>query len=176
MSDSARAASGLGPERDGHVPEIEDVAAANVETTNVEWLWQGRIPAGKLTMFDGDPDLGKSVITMDIAARVSTGRGFPDGAACEAGKLLIANVEDGVADTIVLRLKAHGADLERVFIIPGVPDGNGSTRLLDLPDDIGILEELVIRQEAKLLIIDPVLTMLGGDANKDQDARKALTP
>ena len=28
----------------------------------------------------------------------------------------------------------------------------------------------------RLLIIDPVLTMLSGDANKDQDARKALAP
>jgi putative DNA primase/helicase len=57
-----------------------------------------------------------------------------------------------------------------------VPDGKGGTRLLDLPDDIALLERKVIEREAKLLIIDPVLTMLGGDANKDQDARKALTP
>jgi hypothetical protein len=156
--------------------EIVDVIAANVETVDVEWLWQGRIPDGKLTMFDGDPDMGKSVVTMDIAARVSTGRGFPDGATCEAGNVLIVNVEDGVADTIVPRLKAHGADLERVFIFSSVPDGKGGTRLLDLPDDIALLQRKVIEREADLLIIDPVLTMLGGDANRDQDARKALTP
>ena len=34
----------------------------------------------------------------------------------------------------------------------------------------------MIQRKAELLIIDPVLTMLGGNANKDQDARKALTP
>jgi hypothetical protein len=163
--------------RYGHPPEqIEDIVAASVMTRPVEWLWRGRIPVGKLTMFDGDPDLGKSVVTMDIAARKSTGRPFPDGAPCEAGNVLIVNVEDGIDDTIVPRLKAHGANLERVFLFSSVPDGKGGTRLLELPQDIVLLESKVIQREATLLIIDPVLTMLGGDANKDQDARKALTP
>lgn len=54
--------------------QIEDVVAANVQTKPVEWLWLGRIPKGRLTMFDGDPGVGKSVVTMDIAARVSAGR------------------------------------------------------------------------------------------------------
>jgi len=76
----------------------------------------------------------------------------------------------------VPRLKAHGADLDRVFIFSTVPDGKGGTRLLNLPYDLVLLENKVIQREAKLLIIDPVMTMLGGDANKDQDARKALTP
>jgi putative DNA primase/helicase len=127
-------------------------------------------------LLDGDPDLGKSVVTMDIAARGSMGRDLLDGAPCEAGNVLVVNVEDGIEDTIVPRLKAHGADLNRVFILSSIPDGNGGTRLLDLPRDIALLENKVLQRKAKLLIIDPVLTMLGGDANKDQDARKALTP
>jgi AAA domain len=160
----------------GHHPEIEDVVAASVETRPVDFLWRGRIPKGKLTIADGDPGEGKSVVSMDLAARVSTGRCFPDGAPCEVGNVLIANVEDGIDDTIVPRLKAHGADLDRVFIFSSVPDGKGGTRLLNLPDDIVLLENKVLQREAALLIIDPVMTMLGGDANKDQDARKALAP
>jgi hypothetical protein len=167
-----------GYERNGHktTHEIEDICAADVTTKPVEWLWPGRIPKGKLTMFDGDPDLGKSVVTMDIAARKSTGRDFPDGAPCEVGNVLIVNIEDGIDDTIVPRLKAHGADLGRVFIFSSVPDEMGGTRLLELPRDIVLLENKILARQAKLLIIDPVLTMLGGDANKDQDARKALAP
>jgi hypothetical protein len=177
--DEAYEMAGVMPEEaNGHktAAEIEDVCAASVTTKPVEWEWRGRIPSGKLTIFDGDPDLGKSVVTIDIAARKSTGRSFPDGAPCKAGNVLIVNVEDGVADTIVPRLEAHGADLSRVFIFSSVPDDRGGTRLLDLPGDIALLENKVIQREAELLIIDPVLTMLGGDANKDQDARKALTP
>jgi hypothetical protein len=163
---------GLEPEK----PKVKTTLASKVITKPVEWLWYRRIPKAKLTMFDDDPDVGKSVITMDIAARVSTGRGFPDEAECEAGNVLIVNVEDAADDTIVPRLKAHGADLSRIFIIDGMPDDNGGTRLLDLPKDVAALEALVEEYEAALLIVDPVITMLGGDVNKDQDARKALAP
>jgi putative DNA primase/helicase len=152
------------------------VVASSVTPEEVEWLWDKRIPKGKLTILDGDPDMGKSVVTIDTAARVSTGRGFPDGAKCEAGNVIIVNVEDGIADTIVPRLKAAGADLERILILPTIPDGKGGDRLLDIPADVPLLEQLVRKYEAALLIIDPVLTMLTGDANKDQDARKALLP
>src|SRR5215204_1477332 len=155
---------------------VDTILASSVKPEEVEWLWDKRIPFGKLSIFDGDPDQGKSVVTMDISARVSTGRGFPGGALCDAGNVAIANVEDGVADTIVPRLMAHGADLDRIQIIDGVPDGEGSKRVLDIPGDVPILERLVVSRGIKLLIVDPVLTMLGGDANKDQDARKALTP
>jgi hypothetical protein len=163
--------------RNGYHPEgIDDVVASGVTIRPVEWLWHGRIPKGKLTMFDGDPDLGKSVVTMDLAARVSTGRAFPDGAKCQAGNVLVCNVEDGKDDTIVPRLMSHGADLDRVFVFSGVPDGRGGTRLLDLPDDIVLLEKKVNQREAALLVLDPALTMLSGDVYKDQEARKALAP
>src|SRR5215217_2641275 len=162
--------------RNGHVPEVVGIRASEVITKPVKWLWDKRIPKAKLTMFDGDPDVGKSVITMDLAARVSRGRTFPDGAACEAGNVLIVNVEDAKDDTIVPRLEAHGADLERITIVEGMPDGKGGVRVLDLPDDVPSLKAFVEHHEAALLIIDPVLTMLSGDAYKDQDARKALAP
>jgi putative DNA primase/helicase len=155
---------------------IDTILASSVKPEDVEWLWDKRIPFGKLTIFDGDPDQEKSVVTMDIASRVSTGRGFPGGATCEVGNVAIANVEDGIADTIVPRLMAHGADLNRIQIIDGIPDGEGSKLILDIPGDIPILERLVVSKGIKLLIVDPLLTMLGGDANKDQDSRKALTP
>jgi putative DNA primase/helicase len=85
-------------------------------------------------------------------------------------------VEDAADDTVVPRLKAHGADLDRIVVIDGMPDGKGGTRLLDLPDDVPSLRNAVKHYEASLLIIDPVITMLGGDVYKDSDARKALAP
>jgi KaiC/GvpD/RAD55 family RecA-like ATPase len=156
--------------------KVKATRASEVATKPVRWLWDKRIPKGKLTMFDGDPDVGKSVVTMDLASRVSTGRTFPDGAPCEAGNVLIVNVEDAKDDTIVPRLKAHGADLDRIVIIDGMPDDKDGTRLLDLPDDVPALKAAVEEHDAALLVIDPVITMLGGDMNKDGDARKALAP
>ncbi len=50
----------------------------NVTREQLEWLWPGRIPLGKLTLLAGDPGLGKSFATLDIAARVSRGERWPD--------------------------------------------------------------------------------------------------
>ena len=53
---------------------------ADIEPQDLRWLWPARIPLGKLTTISGDPGLGKSFLTLDIAARVSRGiaiSGFP---------------------------------------------------------------------------------------------------
>ena len=52
---------------------------SEVEAEEVDWLWRSWLPLGKLVVVDGDPGLGKSAMTMDIAGRVSSGTGFPDG-------------------------------------------------------------------------------------------------
>src|SRR5262249_16775325 len=43
----------------------------------VSWLWPGRLALGKLAMLDGDPDLGKSLVTLDLCTRLSRGLPFP---------------------------------------------------------------------------------------------------
>ena len=40
----------------------------------VSWLWLNRLPCGKLALFDGDPGRGKSLVTLDLCARITTGR------------------------------------------------------------------------------------------------------
>ena len=62
------------------VPDLNGLAtirADHVTPKRVKWIWKGRIPAGKVTMLDGDPGLGKSTITTDLTARVTTASAFP---------------------------------------------------------------------------------------------------
>ena len=82
---------------------------SEVQPEQVEWQWKRRIAIGKITVVDGDPGLGKSTVTSDVAARQSAGRGWPDGSPCEAGGVVICSAEDGLADTIRPRLDAAGA-------------------------------------------------------------------
>jgi putative DNA primase/helicase len=44
----------------------------------VRWLWPDRIPLGRITLLVSDPGLGKSLLALDIAARVSRGAPWPD--------------------------------------------------------------------------------------------------
>ncbi|PLS85161.1 MAG: hypothetical protein CYG60_14090, partial [Actinobacteria bacterium] len=87
------------PEDDIENTEPVGVLLSNVVAEKIEWLWKGRVPKGKLTLVDGDPAKGKSALTIYVAACVTVGRAFPDGAPCEAGGVALLNAEDGLADT-----------------------------------------------------------------------------
>jgi hypothetical protein len=52
--------------------------ASDLAPQDVAWLWPGRLALGKLAMLDDDPGLGKSLIALDLCARLCTGRPLPD--------------------------------------------------------------------------------------------------
>ena len=54
-------------------------SANRIVTQPVSWLWPQRLAVGKLTLLDGDPSQGKSLLALDLAARLTTAQKFPDG-------------------------------------------------------------------------------------------------
>lgn len=163
-----------------NTPVFEPVGVllADVAPERVEWLWEGRIPKGKLTLVDGDPGLGKSNLTTDAAARITAGRPWPDGSPCEKGGVVLMNAEDGLADTIRPRVDAAGGDVSKVLALATVPEEDGEDRLLSIPEDLPIIERGIRQVEASLVVVDPFMAFLSGNANshKDQDIRRALAP
>src|SRR5690554_6672987 len=97
------------------------VTLSTVEPQRVEWLWPGHLPRGKLVVIDGDPSAGKSTLTLDLAARVTTGTSWPDGSACVPGDVLVMSAEDGIEDTVTPRAVAAGADRSRLHALSAVP-------------------------------------------------------
>ncbi|HVB73679.1 MAG TPA: AAA family ATPase, partial [Ktedonobacteraceae bacterium] len=53
--------------------EVLGLFLSEVETQEVRWLWEKHIPLGKITILDGDPAMGKSLLAINVAACVSTG-------------------------------------------------------------------------------------------------------
>jgi RecA-family ATPase len=149
---------------------------SEVQTEKIRWLWKGRIPLGKITVIDGDPGLGKSLITLDLAGRVTRAREMPDGTPGVEGGVVLASGEDGLADTVRPRLEAAGADLTRVVDITLTDPEKG--QLLKIPTDLARLEQATVRVGAVLVVIDPVYAFLTGGLNpdKDTDVRQTLTP
>jgi hypothetical protein len=157
-------------------PRHRLVSLAEVTPQPVSWLWRGRVPRGKLTILDGDPGLGKSAVTLDLAARVSTGRSMPDGTAGPFGDVLLLSYEDDLADTIRPRLDAARADAARVYAFKIVgAEGEG---LAAIPRDLAALEAAIVEREVVLVVVDPLMAALPGsvDAHRDQDVRRALAP
>jgi AAA domain len=152
-----------------------------IEPELLRWLWPGRIPAGKPTLLAGDPGLGKSLGTVDIAARVSTGSRFPDGSACEQGDVIFLSAEDDPGDTIRPRLDAAGADVSRIHLLEAVRNFTSDGRSVDcefnLERDMCALEDAIRRTKARLAVIDPVSAYLGGtDSHTDAKVRGLLAP
>src|SRR5262245_24706655 len=88
--------------------------SSQLAARSLDWLWPDRLAFGKLAMLDGDPGLGKSLLALDLCARLSTGRPLPDGTPCPGPvSSIIVNGEDGAEDTIRPRLQALGADPAR---------------------------------------------------------------
>jgi hypothetical protein len=50
------------------------VRLSEPHTELIDWLSPGRLAAGKLALIDGDSSQGKSLLTLDCAARLTTGR------------------------------------------------------------------------------------------------------
>jgi hypothetical protein len=153
---------------------------SRVTPERVQWLWPSRLPAGKLVVVDGDPSTGKSTLTLDLAARVSTGTPWPDGSECPAGDVLLLSAEDGVADTIVPRLSAAGAGLTHVHAMTDVrlTDDDGTVRLAppSLPRDIPIIEQFVKQFSVRLVVVDVLFAYMSAkvDSHRDQDVRGVL--
>jgi hypothetical protein len=168
-------------------PTLLGISMADVTPEEIRWLWHQRIALGKITMFDGDGGVGKSLVTLDLAARVAMARPMPDGSPgldARAGVVVICG-EDGLADTVMPRLMAAGVSpeaLRPVRAINLVPeplaDGTISERLISLMRDIPALEATITAIGAKLLIVDPLTAYLGDgvDAYKDSEVRRVLTP
>ena len=144
----------------------------------ITWLWQKRIPRGKLVVIGGDPGLGKSYLTLDIAARVSLGGPWPDGGMSPKGDVLLVSAEDGLADTIEPRLDLLGADVSKIHAISTTLKDDGQDIPLSLSEHLGQLEDAIVQKKALLLVLDPILAFTGKktDTYKTSDVRAVLAP
>jgi hypothetical protein len=161
----------------------ETVCMAEVQAETVAWLWPGRIAIGKVTLLYGDPGLGKSLVTLDIAARVSRGAAWPDkrGEERPSGSVILLSAEDDAADTLRPRLDAHEADCQRIHVLKAIHtyDNKGDhVRAFDLTRDIEQLRQVLDKTpDCRLVIIDPISAYLGkADSHVNADVRAALAP
>lgn len=160
------------------------LCAGNVQPQPINWLWPNRIALGKLTLIAGDPGLGKSLLSIELAKHVTKGIRWPiDDTVCPIGDVILLSAEDDPADTIRPRLDATGANPNKVYFLESIQEldkqsGEIINRGFSLKRDVAAIEQaLEQKPQTKLIIIDPITAYLGGtDSHNNADIRSLLSP
>ena len=150
--------------------------ASEIKPVAIKWLWPQWIALGKLTILAGAGGAGKTTMALSLAATLTNGGRWPDDtASTRTGNVIIWSSEDDHADTLLPRLMAAGANLEKVYLIDGRTNSKGEVEHFDPATDLDTL-----RRAAKqiggvsLLILDPVVNLIKGDMHKANDVRRGL--
>jgi AAA domain-containing protein len=150
------------------------VPVSSIAEEPTTWLWEGFFPWGELSIVEGDPDTGKTLALLNVAAAVTRGTALPPASGrAPAQNVLYLTSEDSVAKTIRPRLDAAGADLDRVFV-----QQVGAAELL-LPGAVARVENIVRAVRARVVMLDPLNAYLDAskvNVNREQDVRQALRP
>lgn len=161
---------------------------SDVQPEEMRWHWAHVVPVGKITLITGDPGLGKSFLTMDLAARTSRGEQCPNNQTrMPKGAVLLFVAEDDLADTVRPRLDSANADTSLIYAIEGVSryDSKSHKRVewsFSLDRDIDILQDELQRLkdegvEVSLVIIDPISAFMGKvDSHNNSEVRGMLKP
>ena len=154
--------------------DIRFVRASTVKPTNVRWAWRGWIPLGMLSLLLGLPGRGKTTLAEQLAADVTCGRleGYLFG---QPAHVLMISYEDAIAETLVPRLIAAEADLDRVEFVACRDVG----QVLDITRHLPDIERRAAECKARLLVIDPLVAGLPRqevNSYRDQDVRSVLAP
>lgn len=127
-----------------------------------------------LSLLAGDPGLGKTTLSIDLIARCTAGLAWPDGAPASPGADVIwLTCEDPLAEVLIPRVHAAGADPSRIHVLDIMPDGKRP----NLRQHAAELRQLIEKEAPALFVIDPLNAYLGGvKTYEDSAIRAALEP
>jgi hypothetical protein len=123
--------------------------AAYIKEEKFDWLWDRYIPRGETVSICADPEVGKSMLSLYLAADWSR-RGLRVGFLAE---------EDSLSTIVVPRLKFLKADLHNILFFAGDEDGK-----FDF-NQVSSLERWVQSQRLDAAFIDPVDDYMPGAVN-----------
>ena len=149
-------------------PPLEDAPLTEFASEPVRWLWDAWLPRGVVTLMDGNPGVSKSTLVADLVARITTGRGWPDGTGGDgrAARAMWITTEDDPGRVLRPRIEAAGGDAGLVRFVKGE---------VVFPSGAGPFTELVVRRAADaeglaLVILDPLFSHIDATVRTIADA------
>jgi integrase len=137
---------------------------ADVKALEVEWLWEPYIPLKMITVISGDPGAGKTFLSLALAAALTQGKGMATGSEAASCNVLYLSHENSPEHVTRPRFDALEGDASRFFLLEGTQCDDGTADRITLAD-LEQLEEAITEHQARLVIIDPLQSYLGGDVD-----------
>lgn len=142
----------------------------------VMWLWYRFLAVNEINIIAGPSSIGKTTIAISVAAAVTRGGQLPDGAYAPMGSVLVWSGEDSIEHTLAARFIAAGADMSKVFFIREAYE-NGNERPFDFQrDHERLVAHLEAHRDIKVVLIDPIVSVVKGNVNSNQAVRAGLEP
>lgn len=141
-------------------------AFSTIKAEPVEWLWRPWLQRGALNLLTGQPGVGKSTLTCELVAALTTGRALPGDEPKPPVNCYVLNSEDAAGNTIKPRLLAQGADISRVW---GVSDSVS----LD-SEAVKEMAHFIRAHDIGFVSIDPLQGWMGGavDMHRANETRE----
>ena len=160
------------------LPQVIDLT--KLQPKKVSYLWEPYLPA-KFCLIDGKPDVGKSQFYLYLTARITRGLSFfteDTDLRREPGNVIIVQAEDDIEDTLLPRLHAAGADLNRVILLKRAwttQDANGKSKVRKIVfDDLESLHLVASQYQPKLIVFDPFNAFVSGSPNTSHSTRPMM--
>lgn len=157
---------------DASGPQLAERSSGAIKVRAIPWLFPGVLPTHMATALTGDAGNGKTLVAVDMAARISSGRAFPvyDKEGLPACGHVIYVTSEGVPEMILVpRLMAAGANLDKVTIIEGVYLRKDEFSMFDITAHLPKLERRAKDfPDLKLMVFDPIASFLPERINPNQ--------
>ncbi|HQU46675.1 MAG TPA: AAA family ATPase [Pirellulales bacterium] len=141
-----------------------------IDGAETRWLWPERFPVGHVTVVAGEAGSGKSLLSAEIAARVSSGEAWPDAPDKRpAGSVVIVQSDRHLNAIVKRRLLAAGADPRRLAIVNR--DGGPHEGMTPAEALLAKLESSLDHvADCSLVVVDDLLGWLKAGPRPDEQA------
>lgn len=153
------------------------VQASTVKSKRTKWLVENMIPWNGLTLLGGREGVGKSTIACAWVAAATLGNLDNK----EPLNVIYLHTEDSREATIVPRLRAADADLERVYFLDIELQYDGEDPIesgLVLPAHFPHLRQVIEDNNIGMIVLDAAKSAMASsiDGNRDESVRRMLDP
>lgn len=140
------------------------------EPEPVDWIAEGVVARGALTLVAGREKEGKSLLLMALATCAATGGGSLAGIEVAPARTLVIDAENGRAE-IHRRVRSLGLHVEHADSME-VYEAAGH----DLRHHLDEVDRLLTEHHPDLVILDSWRSLWGGDENDSGEAARCLDP